>query len=219
LDNKNSPTPASSEAQEASGADHPEKERLASKPESAGLGHFIRQAGAYSILLTCLALGVTVSAIVFSASNTRMQTELRRAQDDLEKARQENETLKIDLARRGTPSLGVDQGGSSTQRIPDVSLPKTTNELHEIEAVIETGRTVSLFGNSLRFTLLGTQFQSNPSRYVVTVSAVSPGQAVMTAQQVEVGSIIRYPATKGFDIQVLSGDALSARFLIKRNSQ
>jgi hypothetical protein len=187
-------------------------------------GEHIGIVAAYGILLTCMGLGATFATIYWSSSYTSLQNDmhhaqdgLRKSQEELEKVRAELQTLKIESAK----NLGQASSGNSNKPSPIrptiVSTPTPSSSSSEVR--LEAGQTATIFGDDLRISLIGVQFENNPPRYTVMASVSSPGVAKMDIKDATIGFTASYPDKGGFDIEILKTDTFSATFRVSRHEK
>lgn len=159
---------------------------------------YVRAVSPYLILLSFFGIGATIATVFWSSSYSTLQKDLRHGREELSTARVELEKVKSDLAKYQIGELP--RTGSTTQ----------------VEIRITAGDTATVLGDDVRISLVGTVFESNPSRYKVNATVVSPGFEEMKIGNAEVGYTVSYSGKGTFDIEILAADTFSARFLLQR---
>src|SRR6185295_5095721 len=136
-----------------------------------------------------------------SASNSNLQSELRRDKEELARARDELDRLKI-----AYESLAANP--PSNHEIPPFD--------EGVFVKVGVGSTATLFGNDLRISVISIEFAGNPAKYKVAAVAAS-GTEEMRITNAITGYQVTFPLSKSrFSIELVKVDTFSAGFLVKR---
>jgi hypothetical protein len=191
------------------------------KRTSKGIGAHIKAVGAYSILLGFLAFGATMATIFWSSSNTNLQTDLRRSQDELTKARAELAEVKTEYAQyRGenqeTKTEIRNENLSTNMASSQNNVP--TNALDKVLVKIPTGQSGSFFNGDLLISLIENAFEGNPLRHKVIAVVGSPGYPNLKIDRKDIGYTVTFNGRATYDIRIVATDTFSATFLVTRKA-
>ena len=203
----------------------PENGEQANLPKTnspRGIGERIKAFGAYSILLTVLGIGITISTIFWSSSNTNLQNDLRRAQESLSEARAELSQLKSEYAqyRAQAQNKAEDSQGKAvpSANISSPQIPPLSTLQDQVEVSVDEGKTASLFEGDLLISLIQTSFDGQPLAQKVFATIGSPNQSNVRIEGEDVGYKVTYNGKAKYEIRITAADTFSAKFLAKQIS-
>jgi spore germination protein YaaH len=189
------------------------------------IGHYIKGVGAYSILLGFLGIGVTISSLIWSSSNTTLQNDLRHAQEELSQSKAELSQIKTEYAQYRaqflTSTITAKSETQSKVELPssnislNIPMPKSQDQ---VEVSVNTGKSVSFFGGDLVISLIQNSFEGDPLRHKIIATIGSPGFQNIKINRQDIGYMTTYNGKGNYEIRIMEADTFSAKFMIIRKS-
>jgi hypothetical protein len=173
---------------------------------------WIKKWGAFGILLTLFIGGITLSGLFWSTSNTNLQIDLRRAQEDATKARAELASIKESLREKESLVSKASPSPSPTKA------PETPNQT---TAKIYPGNSASLFDDAIIISVTNIPFGGPPLRYRVDATIGAPGIDNIPVKEADVGYVTEVKSQGGvFEVRLIAVDSLgfSATFSVTRKT-
>jgi hypothetical protein len=209
-------------------AEHLQGDKRMAEPEASlgkSTGDYIRQAGAYSILLAFLAIGATIASINWTSAYAKLQVDLRRAQEEIVQARAELSAVRSEYAQYQAQSQSVFQtvpiasGGTGLPEASGAEGVESPEVKGTNEVTVYNEKTESLFGNDLLISMVQTSFEGSPLRHKAIAIVGSPGYPGAKIDREDVGYELVYDGKKGkYAVRVTSMSTFSATFLVTRLS-
>ena len=180
------------------------------------VGDYIKQIGAYGILLTVFAIGVAVAGAIWSSTIADLNNQLGYSRIELKNSTEELDQVKSDYLTYKTlhedNSVGspISQPGNlPTRPLDTLSKPGKT----EIQT-IDTEKSYTFFGGDLTISLIAVPFGGNPLRYTVVANISSPTGKVTKIDNQDIGSVFNYSGKKNYKITILEVETFSATFKV-----
>lgn len=195
-------------------------------PVRKGLGDYIRQVGAYGIILTVFSLGVGLCSVFWSSTVSSLNQQITQSRNELNKATSELEKVKADyfayrtlhgiippsdnesIVSKAKPSLDSIHGKIGS--VPEVNVVPAPPAIDTKR--IDAGKSAQFF-NDLTISLVSTNY-SGESSYLVTANVSSENGNVEKMNGREVGGILDYAGKEKYRIIILEASTFSAVFKV-----
>jgi len=177
------------------------------------MGDYIKQIGAYGILITFFAIGLAIAGAFWSSTvadlNNQLnqnRTELKNKTDELNQTKNDYLTYKV---------LNEDNKTIKTNNPTSSPIETIKKNGEKIETVtINTEKSHSFFGGELTISLVATPFEGSPLRHKVIANISSPSGSVVKISNKDIGTVISYNGKTKFKITILEAETFSATFQV-----
>lgn len=142
--------------------------------------------------------------------------QLEVSQRELAGAREQITALKLDLQRKVDPQPNIELAATRPGCPAD---PEALERLlHKpaptgMSLSVSAGETSTTLDEQLFVSVKAISFATSPFRYVASLALGSPGQANLSIDQVEVGTVLHY---QGYEVRVLAISAVAVGFSVTK---
>ncbi len=187
------------------------------KQMKKSVGDYIKQVGAFGILIAVFAIGFSIATTFWSSSVSTLNGQLAIERNEKDKINQELSQVKSDYFEYRTLSNNKDTGNNKVSQIDKIEktgqMPFSTGATNETKE-IEVGKSYGFLGGELIISLIATPFEDNPLRHKVIANISSPKGRVLSIDRKDIGSVFLYKNIKEFEIHILESGTFSATFQV-----
>ena len=183
--------------------------------DKKNVGEYIKQLGAYGIIITSFALGFAIAATFWSSSVSTLNSQLNITMEEKNKITQELMQVKSDYFIYRTSTQTKIDVLHETTTIPQ------TNEISNSNNQVEKGSigresSYSFFNGDVIISLIAIAFEGDPLRHKVLASVSSPNGQVVKIDKQDIGTVITYKTKNTYSITILSAETFSATFQVNK---
>jgi hypothetical protein len=174
------------------------------------LGDYIKQIGAYGILLTFFAIGLAIAGAFWSSTVSDLNSQIGRVRVELEKTTDELSQVKSDYLTYKT----LTEAGENNLNPVKIPIDSSSKDQKVEIKTINTEKSEKFFGGNIIISLIATPFGGDPLRHKVLANISSPNGKVIKIESLDIGNVINY---SGNEITILSAETFSASFQVSKN--
>ena len=180
------------------------------------VGDYIKQVGAYGILLTVFAMGIALAGAIWSSTIANLNNQLGNSRIELKNSTEELDQVKSDyltykiMHEENSVGSSISQPSNlPTRPLDTLSKPSKT----EIKT-IDTEKSYPFFGGDLTISLIAVPFGGNPLRYTVVANISSSTGNVTKIDNQDIGTVFNHSGKKNYTITILEVETFSATFQV-----
>lgn len=182
------------------------------EPTKKTIGDYIKQIGAYGILITFFAIGFAIAGAFWSSTVSELNYQIGQTRIELNNRTDELNQVKTDYLSYKTINESMKQ--SSNNPILQDTLIKNTTAI-EVKR-INTEKSYSFFSGELTISLIATPFEGNPLRHKVLANINSPNGVTRKVENEDIGMVIDYKGERTYQITILEAETFSATFQVRK---
>lgn len=185
---------------------------------SKSFGEYIKQIGAFAILITSFALGLTIAGAFWSSAVSVLNSQLNIAREETNRATQELMQVKADyLTYRNNikpDNRTILDTIQLTKTNQDDKTLKLVSSVEEKSILVETSD--SFFNGDVTISLIAIAFEGDPLRHKVLANISSTNGQVIKVDKQDIGSVVIYKTKNLYKITILSAETFSASFQVAK---
>jgi hypothetical protein len=166
--------------------------------------------GAFAILIALFMAGFSIATGFWSSSNSKLQIDLRHAEDKVSQSQAQIAAAKADYSRT--------QASSPSPAAPAVRDEGTPAENPNQKTVrVSAEHSEPVFDGALFISVEGIAFEGDPYRHRVIGTIGAPGVASVRIDKADVGYSTEFKGKNDlFEVRLLAADTFTATFLVTR---
>lgn len=181
---------------------------------------YIKQIGAFGILLTSFTVGFAIATTFWSSSLSVLNSQLSVTRESYNKVNEELMQVKSDYLTYRSTTNKVDSTVSKIDSKSKATHKDSLNVTNQIEVFsINTEFSKSFFNGDLIISLIATPFEGDPLRHKVLANISSPSGKVVKIEKEDIGNVITYTGKNTYKITILEAETFSAKFQVLKTSK